>query len=189
MSTSTITRSDASHLKEPIVPSTQGATQSYTVARRNPLALDVSAAAASIDSLNQLLADTLTLRDLYKKHHWQASGPNFFSMHILFDKNFEKQAELVDLIAERVQTLGGVTIAMAPDVTAVTLIPRAPRDRENTGAQIARLLQAHEIILLEAKAMARDTAASGDLGTNDIIVSNVIRTNELQSWFLAEHVQ
>ena len=94
-------------MKEPVVPSTQGATQSYTVARRNPLALDVSVAAASIDSLNQLLADTLTLRDLYKKHHWQASGPNFFSMHLLFDKNFEKQAELVDVLAERVQTLGG----------------------------------------------------------------------------------
>jgi starvation-inducible DNA-binding protein len=159
------------------------------MARRNPLALDASAAAASIDSLNQLLADTLTLRDLYKKHHWQASGPTFYSIHLLFDKHFEQQSELVDLVAERVQTLGGVTIAMAPDVAEATLIPRAPKGREDTATQIARLLHAHEVILLEARAMARDTAASGDLGTNDIIVSNVIRTNELQAWFLAEHVQ
>ena len=98
-------------------------------------------------------------------------------------------AGLVDLLAERVQTLGGITIAMAPDVAEATLIPRAPKGREDTETQILRLLQAHEIILLEARAMARDSAANGDLGTNDIIVSDVIRTNELQVWFLAEQVQ
>jgi starvation-inducible DNA-binding protein len=186
---STITRTAAEHLSEPIVPATRGATQAFSTARKNPLALDATAAAASIDNLNQLLADTLTLRDLYKKHHWQVSGPSFYVMHLLFDKHFEEQSKLVDLLAERVQTLGGVSIAMAPDVAEATLIPRAPKDREDTATQIARLLQAHEVILLEARAMARDSSASGDLGTNDIIVSNVIRTNELQVWFLAEHLQ
>jgi starvation-inducible DNA-binding protein len=128
-------------------------------------------------------------RDLYKKHHWQASGPTFFMFHLLFDKHFEAQSKLVDLLAERVQTLGGVSIAMAPDVAEATLIPRAPKGHEDTSTQIARLLQAHEVILLEARAMARNTAASGDLGTNDIVVSAVIRENELQVWFLAERVQ
>jgi starvation-inducible DNA-binding protein len=189
MPSSTITRTEASHLKEPIVPSTRGETQEFGIARHNPLALDASAAAGSIDNLNQLLADTMTLRDLYKKHHWQASGPTFYIIHLLFDKHFEEQSKLVDLLAERVQTLGGVTIAMAPDVAEITLIPRAPKGREDTANQITRLLQAHEVILLEARAMARGSAASGDLGTNDIIVSNVIRTNELQAWFLAEHIQ
>lgn len=189
MSAFTITRTEKSGLQEPIVPSACGETQSFTVARRNPLALDSSVAAASIDNLNQLLADTMTLRDLYKKHHWQASGPTFYMIHLLFDKHFAAQAELVDLLAERVQTLGGVSIAMAADVADATGIPRAPKGREATAAQIARLLQAHEIILLEARAIARDSAASGDLGTNDIVVSDVIRTNELQSWFLVEQVQ
>ena len=189
MSTSTITRTDGSKLQEPIVPSTRGVTQAFSVARRNPLALDVAVAASSIDNLNQLLADTMTLRDLYKKHHWQASGPNFYSIHLLFDKHFGEQAALVDLLAERVQTLGGICIAMAPDVAETTLIPQAPKGREDTETQIDRLLQAHEAILLEARAMARDSAASGDLGTNDIIVSDVIRTNELQVWFLVEHIQ
>ena len=189
MSASTITRTDASHLKEPIIPSTRGETQAFSLARRNPLALDASAAAASIDNLNQLLADALTLRDLYKKHHWQASGPNFYGMHLLYDKHFEEQSKLVDLLAERVQTLGGVSIAMAVDAAEITLIPRAPKGREDTATQISRLLHAHEVILEEARAMARDSAGSGDLGTNDIIVSNVIRTNELQAWFLAEHIQ
>jgi starvation-inducible DNA-binding protein len=189
MATSTITRADPSSHKEPVVPSNRGETQSFNLARRNPLALDPTVAAASIDSLNQLLADTLTLRDLYKKHHWQASGPTFFMIHLLFDKHCEEQSKLVDLVAERVQTLGGVSIAMAPDIAEATLIPRAPKGREDTASQLSRLLQAHEIILLEARAMARDTAASGDVGTNDIIVSDVVRTNEQQVWFLAEHLQ
>ncbi len=172
-----------------MVPSTRGVTQAFSTARRSPLALDAAAAASSIDSLNQLLADTITLRDLYKKHHWQASGPNFYSVHLLFDKHFGEQSALVDLLAERVQTLGGVSIAMAADVVEITLIPRAPKGREDTKTQITRLLQAHEAILLESRAMARDSAASGDLGTNDIIVSDVIRTNELQVWFLVEQIQ
>ena len=189
MAISTITRPDATHLKEPIVPSPRGVTQASTVARRNPLALDSSVAAAGIDYLTQLLADTTTLRDLYKKHHWQASGPNFYSIHLLFDKHYAEQAELVDLLAERIQTLGGVAIAVAADVADATGIPRPPQGREDTTTQINRTLQAHEVILLEARAMARDTATAGDLGTNDIIVSDVIRTNELQVWFLVEHVQ
>ena len=176
-------------MKEPIIPSKRGETQTFSMTRRTPLALDESTAMSSINNLNQLLADTLTLRDLYKKHHWQASGPAFYLFHLLFDKHFEEQSALVDLLAERVQTLGGVTIAMAPDVAEATLIPRAPKGRENTETQIARLLHAHEIILEEARAMARDSAVKGDLGTNDIIVSDLIRTNELQVWFLAEHVQ
>ncbi len=189
MSTTSTTRTDPTHMKEPIVPSTRAETQSFDSVRRNPLALDESVAAASIDSLNQLLADTMTLRDLYKKHHWQVSGPTFYMLHLLFDKHFGEQAELVDLLAERVQTLGGVAIAMAPDVAETTSIPRAPKGREDATTQIKRLLQAHEMILLEARAMARDTAAAEDVGTNDIIVSNVIRTNELEVWFLAEHLQ
>ena len=189
MSQTSMTRIDRNNLHEPIVPTKHAATQSYNMVRRNPLALDAKAEASSIDSLDQLLADTMTLRDLYKKHHWQASGPNFYSIHLLFDKHYEEQAAIVDLLAERVQTLGGVAIAMAADVAEITTIPRAPRDRESTEAQFTRLLQAHEMILLEARAMARATAASGDLGTNDLIVADVIRKNELQVWFLAEHLQ
>ena len=80
--------------------------------------------------LNQLLADTMTLRDLYKKSHWQASGPTFYQLHLLFDKHFVEQVELVDSIAERVQILGGVSIAMAHDVAETTTIERPPRGRE-----------------------------------------------------------
>jgi starvation-inducible DNA-binding protein len=130
----------------------------------------------------------MTLRDLYKKHHWQVVGPTFYSLHLLFDKHYDEQVELVDLIAERVQLLGGVSVAMAADVAERTLIPRPPKGREDVPVQISRLLHAHEIVLKEARTMARLAADYGDDGTNDLLVSDVIRRNELQVWFVAEHV-
>ena len=153
-----------------------------------PIALAEDTRRASANNLNQILADTITLRDLYKKHHWQVSGPTFYQLHLLFDKHFAEQAELVDQIAERIMMLGGVSVAMAADVAEMTLIPRPPADREEVPVQISRLLHAHEMILKEARAMARKASEDGDDGTNDLLVSNVIRTNELQVWFVAEHV-
>ena len=114
--------------------------------------------------------------------------PDLLQLHLLFDKHFEEQNELVDLIAERIQLLGGVSIAMAADVAEMTRIPRPPRGREEVPVQISRLLEAHEMILKEARTMARQAADGGDDGTNDLLVSDVIRTNELQAWFVAEHV-
>src|SRR5437773_10937037 len=145
--------------------------QRYGTVARLPIARDASVCAASAGNLNQLLADTMTRRDLYKKHHWQVSGPTFYPLHLLFDKHFNEQSELVDLIAERIMMLGGVSIAMSADVAEMTLVPRPPRGREEVPVQISRLLQAHEIVLKEARTMARQAAEAGDDGTNDLLVS------------------
>src|SRR5438876_4858761 len=153
-----------------------------------PIALAEDTRRASADNLTQVLADTITLRDLYKKHHWQVSGPTFYQLHLLFDKHFGEQNELVDLIAERIMLLGGVSPAMAADVAEATLIPRPPKGREETPVQLSRLLHAHEIVLEEARTMARRAASAGDDGTNDLLVSSVVRTNEFQAWFFAEHL-
>ena len=155
---------------------------------RMPIALSEHACKESVDNLNQLLADTMTLRDLYKKHHWQIAGLTFYQLHLLFDKHYDEQNEVVDAVAERIQLLGGVSVAMAHDVAETTLVPRAPKGREEVPVQVSRLLHAHEIVLKEARAMARRAAEAGDDGTNDLIVSAVIRRNELQVWFVAEHI-
>ncbi len=162
--------------------------QPYGRLVRMPIALSEKACKESVENLNQLLADTITLRDLYKKHHWQVAGPTFYQLHLLFDKHADEQSELVDAIAERIQLLGGVSLAMAHDVAETTLVPRPPKGREEAPVQISRLLHAHEIVIKEARAMAKRAAASGDDGTNDMLVSDVIRRNELQAWFVAEHV-
>src|SRR5215471_6607093 len=125
---------------------------------RMPIALSEKARRESVDNLNQLLADTMTLRDMYKKHHWQVSGPTFYQLHLLFDKHWGEQNDVVDLIAERIMTLGGVSVAMSADVAEMTLIPRPPRGREEPPVQISRLLQAHEIVLKETRAMASAAA-------------------------------
>jgi starvation-inducible DNA-binding protein len=153
-----------------------------------PIALSQKIARQSVENLNQVLADTFTLRDLYKKHHWQVGGPTFYQLHLLFDKHYEEQNDLVDAIAERIQSLGGVGLAMAPDIAETTMIPRPPKGREEVPVQISRLLHAHEIVLKEARSMARQAAKSGDDGTNDLLVSDVIRGNEKQVWFLSQHL-
>ena len=159
-----------------------------TVSQRLPIGLSESIRKSSVTMLNQLLADTITLRDMYKKHHWQVVGPTFYQLHLLYDKHYEEQSELVDTIAERIQILGGVAIAMAHDVAENTLVPRPPRDREEAPVQISRLLEAHQIILKECHEIAKKADESGDDGTNDLAVSDVMRTNELQVWFVSEHV-
>jgi len=162
--------------------------QAFDALTRLPIALDEAVRRSSVEILNQTLADTITLRDLYKKHHWQVAGPTFYQLHLLFDKHYSEQAELVDLIAERIQSLGGISLAMGVDVAEETRIPRPPRGREEVPVQISRLLEAHELILEQARDGAKRSDKAGDDGTNDLLVSNVIRTNEMQVWFLAEHL-
>jgi starvation-inducible DNA-binding protein len=140
------------------------------------------------EQLNQLLADSMTLRDLYKKSHWQVAGPTFYQLHLLFDKHFGEQVEIVDAIAERIQLLGGVALAVAPDVAETTQIERPPRGREEVPVQISRLLDAHQIIIRDSRKLAERSSKLGDQGTNDLVVSEVLRPNELQSWFISEHL-
>jgi starvation-inducible DNA-binding protein len=176
------------HNPQPILGQHGPEIQPYGTLTQLPLALSPDACAGSVKALNQILADTMSLRDLYKKHHWQLAGPTFYQLHILFDKHYTAQVELIDTIAERIQTLGGITIAMAADVADTTRVPRPPRGREEPPVQISRLLEAHEIVLQEAREAARAADDNDDSGTNDLLVSQVIRTNEMQVWFLAQHL-
>src|SRR5579871_3653238 len=159
-----------------------------TVSHALPLDLDEPVRLEMTEQLNQLLADSMTLRDLYKKSHWQVAGPTFYQLHLLFDKHFNEQVEIVDSIAERIQLLGGVSIAMAADVAETTRIERPPRGREEVPVQLSRLLDAHQVIIGETRKLARRASELGDDGTNDLVVSEVLRRNELQAWFLSEHL-
>jgi starvation-inducible DNA-binding protein len=179
---------DGAQRAKPILHQHAKEVQPYGKIAKLPIALDETACESSITNLNQILADTITLRDMYKKHHWQVAGATFYQLHLLFDKHHGEQDELVDTIAERIQLLGGVSIAMAADVAETTIIPRPPRGREEVPVQISRLLEAHEFILKEARTMAREAVEVGDDGTNDLLVSDIIRSNELQVWFLSEHL-
>jgi starvation-inducible DNA-binding protein len=159
-----------------------------TVSHMQPLELEEPVCMEMTEKLNQLLADTMRLSDLYKKCHWQVAGPTFYPLHLLFDKHYGEQVELVDSIAERIQLLGGLSVAMAADVAETTKIERPPRGREEVPVQLSRLIDAHQIIIRQARALAKEASKLGDDGTNDLAVSDVLRTNELQVWFLSEHL-
>jgi starvation-inducible DNA-binding protein len=163
--------------------------QAYgTVSQILPLELEEPVRLEMTEQLNLLLADTMTLRDLYKKSHWQVAGSTFYQLHLLFDKHFDEQVEIVDEIAERIQLLGGLALAMAADVAETTRIERPPRGREEVPVQISRLLDAHQVIIRNCRELARRASTLGDDGTNDLVISDVLRANELQAWFLSEHL-
>ncbi len=162
--------------------------QEYGKVINIPIGLDEKVRQTNCEALNQILADVITLRDMYKKHHWQLSGPTFYQLHLLFDVHADQLTKLIDQIAERIQILGGVAIAMAPDVAETTKVERPPRGREEAPVQIDRLLEAHEIILKECHAAADAADENGDDGTNDLLTSKVIPKTEMQVWFVSEHV-
>ena len=180
--------SDVIHVPEPKLHQRAHELQPYGHVVKLPIALSQTACETSIELLNQIVADTMTLRDMYKKHHWQVVGPTFQSLHLLYDAHYDKQVELVDTLSERIQLLGGVSIAMAADVAEMTMVPRPPRGREEVPVQLSRLLEAHEIVIVATRSAASKANELGDFGTNDVLVSDVLRTNELQVWFLAEHL-
>lgn len=162
--------------------------QRFGTVRQFPLGLSSDTRMLSCERLNRVLADTQILYSLYKKCHWLMRGPTFYQLHLLLDKHANEQLALVDLLAERVQTLGGVAVGDPRHVAEFTRIPRPPDGAEEVPAMLSRLLEAHELILIDAHDAARKADEQGDDGTNDLLVSNVIRTDELQAWFLAEHL-
>ena len=173
---------------EPIINQRGRILQEYGTVIKLPIGLSEGICLKSVNALNEVLADTITIRDMYKKHHWQVAGHTFYQLHLLFDKHYEEQTELVDTLAERIQRLGGIALAMAGDIAEETNIERPPRGREEAPVQISRLLEAHEIILKECRQYAKDADDNGDDGTNDVLVSDVIRTNERHVWFISEHL-
>ena len=167
----------------------KGESQVYgSVIKVPALELDEPVRMEMTSRLNQLLADTITIRDLYKKSHWQVAGRAFYQLHRLFDKHFAEQMELVDAIAERIQLLGGVSLAMGADVAETTQIKRPPRGREEVPAQLSRLIDAHRIIIHDCRALARRASTIHEDGTIDLVISQVLRTNERQVWFLSAHL-
>ncbi|MFD8009781.1 Dps family protein [Streptomyces sp. NPDC058955] len=162
--------------------------QPFGTVRQLPIGLSHDARMYACQRLNRVLADTQMLHALYKKHHWLMRGATFHQLHVLLDQHAEAQLEIVDTLAERVQSLGGVAVGDPRHAAEITSVPRPPDGVEEVPAMLSRLLEAHELILIDARDAARRIAELGDDGTNDLIVSGVIRVGELQAWFVAEHL-
>jgi starvation-inducible DNA-binding protein len=162
--------------------------QRYGTLRNLPIGLPDKARSSSCTALNELVADTMVLYALYKKHHWLVAGPTFYQLHLLFDKHAEEQAELIDLLAERVQSLGGIAVGDPRHAAELTTIERPPDGAEEVSAMIDRTLEAHERVIERVRKAIKTTEASEDWGSNDLLMGDVLRRHELQVWFLSEHV-
>jgi starvation-inducible DNA-binding protein len=190
MATSTTRRPSANGRRspDPKLDARRGEIQRFGTLRRLPIALPAKARSSSCGLLNEILADTMVLSSLYKKHHWLVAGPTFYQLHLLFDKHYEEQNELIDLLAERVQSLGGIAVGDPRHAAELTTIPRPPDGAEEVSRMIDRTIQAHEIVIEKVRAAITATEESEDWGTNDLLMGDVLRRHELQVWFIAEHV-
>src|SRR5690606_33030155 len=98
--------------------------------RQFPVGLSRDTRLYACERLNQLLADTRILQSLYKKHHWLMRGATFYQLHLLFDKHAEELNSLIDEVAERIQTLGGIAVGDPRHVAEITRVPRPPNGCE-----------------------------------------------------------
>jgi starvation-inducible DNA-binding protein len=178
-------RRDAS--PEPRLAPTGVEVQHFGTLRLLPIALSAEARQESSQLVNGILADSMILYALYKKLHWLVAGPTFYQLHLLFDKHAEEQSELIDLLAERVQSLGGIAVGDLRHAAELTTIDRPPNGAEDVPSMIHRLLDAHEIVIEKVRAAIDKTETSKDWGSNDLLMGDVLRRHELQVWFVAEH--
>lgn len=162
--------------------------QAFDAMRSLPIGLDEKVRRESGKVLNEILADSTILYALYKKAHWNVSGPTFYQLHLLFDKHAEEQLELIDLLAERVQTLGAIAVGDPRHAAELTTLERAPDGAEDVPGQITRLLNAHETIIGKVREGIETTEKSKDWGSNDLLMGDVLRRHELQVWFIGEHL-
>jgi starvation-inducible DNA-binding protein len=176
------------HSPEPHLAATGTEIQRFGALRLLPIALSAEARTGSCQIINEILADTMILYALYKKHHWLVAGPTFYQLHLLFDKHADEQLELVDLLAERVQSLGGIALGDPRHAAELTSIDRPPDGAEDVPAMIHRLLDAHETVIDKVRRAIKKTEKSGDWGSNDLLMSDVLRRHELHVWFVAEHI-
>jgi starvation-inducible DNA-binding protein len=159
-----------------------------TPVRPAPIALAAESRQDSAHLLNGILADATILYHLYKNHHWIVAGPTFYQLHLLLDEHASEQLELVHLLAERVRTLGAIPVGDPCHAAELTSIERPPDGAEPVATMLERLLEAHETVITKVRRAIDRTDESADWGSNDLLMGDVLRRNELQVWFVREHL-
>jgi len=176
------------HGSQPLLHQHGQEIQLFGSVRRLPLSLSIEARAESCQLLNQVLVDSQILYSLYKKHHWLMRGHTFYQLHLLLDKHANEQLALIDMIAERIQTLGGVAVGDPRHAAELTQIERPPNGVEEVPVMLSRLLDAHETIISNVRDAIKRTNQNDDAGSNDMLMGDILRGHETQVWFIAEHL-
>lgn len=142
----------------------------------------------SVKLLTVLLADEMTLYIKTRKFHWNVSGASFMELHQLFQSQYTELEETIDLIAERINKLGGKTIGTLKEFADYTRISESPDKYPDQIEMLKELLSDHEHVITEMRKDIEGAAEkSKDIGTLDFL-TGLMEQHETTAWILRRYL-
>lgn len=139
-----------------------------------------------IKELEHLLADTYAVYLKTQNFHWNVKGPQFFSLHLLLEKQYTEMAEAVDEIAERVQALGSYVCGSFSDFQKLTCIKDA-KSKQTAKQMLQQLVKDHQILIKCAQSIAKKAEVANDFATGDLMARR-LGAHEKFCWMLRSHL-
>ena len=140
-------------------------------------------------SLGKILADEFVLYTKTRKAHWNVEGPDFYSKHIFFEKQYGDLEEIIDEVAERIRTLGHFPPATLKEYLQLTHLSEESREKNHSLGLMKELLMDHESILTHLRDNIDDYAtALDDAGSSDYI-TGLMEKHEKMAWMLRAHLK
>lgn len=142
-----------------------------------------------ITLLNNALADTYLLVVKTKKYHWDVVGPQFRSLHALWEESYEALTINIDAYAERVRMLGGYPLGTVEGFLKRSSIREHPGDLPNTQQMVMRLVLDHEQIIRNLREYVKQVSEEfHDEGTADFLIGLMTQHEEM-AWMLRSFVE
>lgn len=137
-------------------------------------------------ALNHAIADSFALYLKTKNFHWHVTGPHFRDYHLLFDEQASQLFAMIDVLAERVRKLGGITLR---SVGEVANLQRIKDDNKTTATHemLWHLLEDNKAFVIALKKTHEIAAESGDCATTSLL-ENYIDEGEQRVWFLSANL-
>jgi starvation-inducible DNA-binding protein len=149
---------------------------------------DGNATSKTVTLLDELLAHSIRLRDLYTNARRQTSDIEFHHLRLLFDGHYKGQLRLVDVLVDHIRMLGYTDRVLAGVFLQGTQFSYALRGRTSPIRLVRDLLDAHELVLSAACPSAHSDSRDDSPSIRDFAVGQVVLTNDLQSWAISEQL-
>ena len=138
--------------------------------------------------LSHILADEFVLYTKTRNAHWNIEGPDFHTMHVLFESQYDQLAEIVDNVAERIRTLGHYAPATLKQFLQLTHLTEETREKNDRMGFIKELLGDHERIVINIRTQINRLAEQlKDAGTSDYL-TGLTEYHEKTAWMLRSHL-
>lgn len=145
--------------------------------------LDQNARGAVSDALNGVLADTYVLYQKTHAYHWNVTGPQFHTLHVMFEEQYREMWAALDEIAERVRALGAYAPASARVFASLSSIESADETPPRAEAMVKNLLDGHETLIRRARKALETAGEANDVASEDLLTVR-IQTHEKTAWML-----